>query len=223
MCCRFLTSHQRVKRTRLLIGFRYALCFPARDINLDILRVQGYRFFCNKIWNAVKFALMYLTENVQTESMVSNCGKSRLAESKDALFSALTKTCGVWLETDEVRSQNEDDVLSVLNSRLANFSYVNGYQLTNDDFEVFSLLNFDDYNDKRNSNSYYSNEEDVDDGSDTSLNASAKSHPYLFRWKQHIAAHQHERVQRNSKVSMCVYLLISFQICTNINNYGVLI
>lgn len=29
------------------------------DINLSILRVQGYRFFCNKIWNAIKFALMY--------------------------------------------------------------------------------------------------------------------------------------------------------------------
>uniref|UniRef100_A0A0N4Z0P1 Valine--tRNA ligase, mitochondrial n=1 Tax=Parastrongyloides trichosuri TaxID=131310 RepID=A0A0N4Z0P1_PARTI len=29
-----------------------------RDINLDVLRVQGYRFFCNKIWQAVKFSLM---------------------------------------------------------------------------------------------------------------------------------------------------------------------
>lgn len=29
------------------------------DINLSILRVQGYRFFCNKLWNAIKFALMY--------------------------------------------------------------------------------------------------------------------------------------------------------------------
>lgn len=43
-------------------AMRFALCSyltQARDINLDILRVQGYRFFCNKLWNATKFALMY--------------------------------------------------------------------------------------------------------------------------------------------------------------------
>ncbi|CAE7745720.1 Vars1, partial [Symbiodinium microadriaticum] len=33
-----------------------------RDVNLDIKRVVGYRQFCNKVWNAVKFAVTYLTE-----------------------------------------------------------------------------------------------------------------------------------------------------------------
>lgn len=43
-------------------AMRFALCSyntQSRDINLDILRVQGYRFFCNKLWNATKFALLY--------------------------------------------------------------------------------------------------------------------------------------------------------------------
>ncbi|KHJ98303.1 hypothetical protein OESDEN_01706 [Oesophagostomum dentatum] len=31
-----------------------------RDISLDVLRVQDYRFFCNKIWQAVRFTLMQL-------------------------------------------------------------------------------------------------------------------------------------------------------------------
>ncbi|KAH7719353.1 Valyl-tRNA synthetase [Aphelenchoides avenae] len=31
-----------------------------RDINLDVLRVQGYRFFCNKIWQGSRFALNQL-------------------------------------------------------------------------------------------------------------------------------------------------------------------
>ncbi|KAL5011505.1 hypothetical protein ScPMuIL_010056 [Solemya velum] len=34
-----------------------------RDINLDVLRIQGYRFFCNKLWNATKFALRSLGED----------------------------------------------------------------------------------------------------------------------------------------------------------------
>ncbi|CAH0546633.1 unnamed protein product [Brassicogethes aeneus] len=48
-------------------ALRFALCAmcSGRDINLDILRVQGYRFFCNKIWNATRFALTYFTSDFQ--------------------------------------------------------------------------------------------------------------------------------------------------------------
>lgn len=58
-------------------AMRFALCSyttQGRDINLDILRVQGYRFFCNKIWNATKFALMYFTGNEKFCSTTSLTG-----------------------------------------------------------------------------------------------------------------------------------------------------
>ncbi|KAJ8954338.1 hypothetical protein NQ314_007112 [Rhamnusium bicolor] len=48
-------------------ALRFALCAMSsgRDINLDILRVQGYRFFCNKIWNATRFALTYFAKDFE--------------------------------------------------------------------------------------------------------------------------------------------------------------
>ncbi len=42
-------------------ALRFALCAytaQGRDINLDVLRIQGYRHFCNKLWNATKFAMI---------------------------------------------------------------------------------------------------------------------------------------------------------------------
>lgn len=47
-------------------ALRFALCAYSgggRDINLEILRVEGYRKFCNKIFNATKFAMLKLDES----------------------------------------------------------------------------------------------------------------------------------------------------------------
>ncbi|CDW54315.1 valyl trna synthetase; valine trna ligase [Trichuris trichiura] len=58
-------------------ALRFALCAytgQSRDINLDVLRVQGYRFFCNKIWNACRFTLMTLGEEFKVEKVFKLSG-----------------------------------------------------------------------------------------------------------------------------------------------------
>lgn len=40
-----------------------------RDINLDVLRVQGYRHFCNKIWQGTRFTLMKLGDNFKPDDV----------------------------------------------------------------------------------------------------------------------------------------------------------
>ncbi|XP_013170152.1 PREDICTED: valine--tRNA ligase isoform X1 [Papilio xuthus] len=72
-------------------ALRFALCAmtQGRDLNLDILRVQGYRFFCNKLWNATKFALMYFPNetkyNVHSSSLPALSAMDRWMLSRLAL------------------------------------------------------------------------------------------------------------------------------------------
>ncbi|KAJ3557339.1 hypothetical protein NM688_g1525 [Phlebia brevispora] len=64
-------------------ALRFALCAytgGGRDINLEILRVEGYRKFCNKIFNATKFAMLKLDDSFVPEPAAKPTGKESLVE-----------------------------------------------------------------------------------------------------------------------------------------------
>jgi len=64
-------------------ALRFALCAyttGGRDINMEILRVEGYRKFCNKLWNATKFAMLKFPEGYTPAKTAEPTGKETLVE-----------------------------------------------------------------------------------------------------------------------------------------------
>ncbi len=72
-----------------------ALATTGRDIRFDLGRVEGYRNFCNKLWNASRFVLLYLDQSgdgndaKQTPALAEKWIRSRLSVAISAVHDNL--------------------------------------------------------------------------------------------------------------------------------------
>lgn len=80
--------------------------------------MQGYRFFCNKLWNAVKFALTYLTGEINASCDVS------------VLYERVVRKLGGGV----------GDMRTSLNKYLGDHSYVDGYTMSESDHAVYKVV-----------------------------------------------------------------------------------
>ena len=107
-------------------ALRFALCqytAQGRDINLDVKRVQGYRFFCNKLWNATRFALTYLQ------------GATLLPIKEASNIAAAASSAG-----SQHGSRITPALLDGLNNQLERASYLGGCQYSAKDDQVWTGL-----------------------------------------------------------------------------------
>lgn len=75
-----------------------ALASTGRDINWDMKRLEGYRNFCNKLWNASRFVLM----NTEGQDCGFNGGEMTLSLADRWILAEFNQTIKAYREAGQL-------------------------------------------------------------------------------------------------------------------------